>query len=61
MDEFQEEISEAFEKVDFVLRAYFEKEMQNDNFTECKDIDNLIYGLQHYKCRILKDYMENKE
>ena len=55
----EREIIDSFETVDIVLRAYFEKEVNNDNLQEAKRIDNLLYGLRHMQNRIANDFIRN--
>lgn len=52
----QKEIIDSFETVDIVLRAYFEKEINNDNMIEAKRIDNLLYEIRHFQSRLLIDF-----
>ena len=55
----EREIIDSFETVGIVLRAYFEKEINADNLTEAKRIDNLLYDLRHMQGRIINDFMRN--
>ena len=55
----EREIIDSFETVDIVLRAYFEKEINNDNLREAEIIDNLLYDLRHMKNRIANDFIRN--
>lgn len=55
----EQEIIDSFETVDIVLRAYFEKEINDDNLKEAQRIDTLLYELRHFKNRIANDYIRN--
>ena len=55
----EREIIDSFDTVDIVLRAYLEKEVNNDNMEEAKRINNLLYGLREMQNRISIDFLKN--